>query len=54
MIAAVDATIATKLAAKFEIKGFPTIKYFNKGSPKPEEYDGGRTAPGTFMSVHAC
>jgi len=40
-LAKVDATIATGLASKFGIKGFPTIKFFKYG--KPQEYSGGRT-----------
>jgi len=44
IIAAVDATESKNLASKFEIKGFPTIKFFPKGSTKAEEYTGGRTA----------
>ena len=44
VIAAVDATDASATASKYEVKGYPTIKYFPKGSKEPEEYDGGRTA----------
>ena len=43
-IAAVDATAAQALASKYGIKGYPTIKFFPKGSTTPEEYKGGRTA----------
>ena len=45
VIAAVDATVASKSASKYGIKGYPTIKFFPKGSSTPTEYDGGRTAP---------
>jgi len=38
----VDATIETKLAEKYGVQGFPTIKFFKKGTPM--EYSGGRTA----------
>jgi len=37
----VDATIETKLAEKYGIQGFPTLKFFKKG--KVIEYNGGRT-----------
>jgi len=43
-IAALDATEASEVAARFEVKGYPTIKYFPKGSTTPEDYNGGRTA----------
>jgi protein disulfide-isomerase A1 len=40
-LAKVDATESEKLAKQYEIKGFPTIKYFKNG--KPSDYNGGRT-----------
>jgi protein disulfide-isomerase A1 len=40
-IAKVDATGAPESAERFEVQGYPTLKYFVKG--EPEEYDGGRT-----------
>lgn len=39
--AAVDATKAKKLAKKFDVSGFPTIKYFVDGKAK-FKYEGGR------------
>jgi len=39
-LAKVDATEAKSLGSKYEIKGFPTIKYFNQGSVS--DYSGGR------------
>jgi protein disulfide-isomerase A6 len=44
VIAAVDATENMELADKYEVKGYPTIKYFPKGSTTAQEYGGGRTA----------
>jgi protein disulfide-isomerase A6 len=44
IIAAIDATEHKESAKKFEIKGFPTIKYFPKGSTDAQDYDGGRSA----------
>lgn len=41
-VGTVDATVNTKLAEKYQIRGFPTIKYFKLG--KVEEYDRGRSA----------
>jgi len=38
----VDATVETKLAEKYGVQGFPTIKFFKKGVPT--DYSGGRTA----------
>lgn len=43
IIAAVDATESPDLGSRFEVKGYPTIKYFAKGAADvAEEYTGGR------------
>ncbi|KAH0621975.1 hypothetical protein JD844_023799 [Phrynosoma platyrhinos] len=41
-LAAVDATVNQVLASRYGIRGFPTIKIFQKGED-PVDYDGGRT-----------
>lgn len=41
-LAAVDATRSKRLAEKFALKGFPTLKYFENGQFK-FDYNGGRT-----------
>lgn len=43
-IAALDATTANAIAAKYSVSGYPTIKFFPKGSTTPVDYSGGRTA----------
>jgi protein disulfide-isomerase A6 len=44
VIAKVDADAHKSLGQKFGVEGFPTLKWFPRGSPdSPEEYDGGRS-----------
>jgi protein disulfide-isomerase A6 len=44
VIAKVDADAHRDLGSRFGVSGFPTLKWFPKGSSKPEDYEGGRTA----------
>lgn len=46
-LGALDATVNTLKASKYEIKGYPTIKFFapgKKDADSVQEYDGGRTS----------
>ena len=42
VIAEVDCTEEEAVCSKFGVSGYPTLKYFEKGSDKPLEYQGGR------------
>jgi len=44
IIAKVDADAHRELGSRFDVKGFPTLKWFPAGQPsEPEKYEGGRT-----------
>jgi len=43
VIAKVDADAHKDLGGRFDVHGFPTLKWFPKGSTTPEAYEGGRT-----------
>ena len=42
-LAKVDATEEPDLAAKFDVGGYPTLKFFKNNDDTPIEYGGGRT-----------
>ena len=44
VVARVDADAHSDLGSKYGVQGFPTLKWFPKGSTEPESYEGGRTA----------
>jgi protein disulfide-isomerase A6 len=44
VIADVDADAHKDLATRFGVSGFPTLKFFKKGSTDPVDYNGGREA----------
>eukprot|EP01123_Difflugia_compressa_P005751 TRINITY_DN17875_c1_g1_i1.p1 TRINITY_DN17875_c1_g1~~TRINITY_DN17875_c1_g1_i1.p1 ORF type:complete len:349 (+),score=80.65 TRINITY_DN17875_c1_g1_i1:1056-2102(+) len=44
VIADVDADQYKELATRFGVSGFPTLKFFKKGSTTPSDYSGGREA----------
>lgn len=44
----VDATVATEVAGRFEVQGYPTIKILKNG--EPVDYDGDRTEKGKNSS----
>jgi len=44
VVAKVDADAHKDLGGRFDVHGFPTLKWFPKGSTEPESYEGGRTA----------
>jgi protein disulfide-isomerase A1 len=41
----IDTTVEKELGSRFEIKGFPTLKFFIKGNSHPIDFEGGRTPP---------
>ncbi|KAL7747687.1 hypothetical protein RI367_006976 [Sorochytrium milnesiophthora] len=43
VIAKIDADEHKSIGSRFKVQGFPTIKFFPKGSKTPEDYSGGRS-----------
>lgn len=50
-IAKVDATVEKDLAEKFQIQGFPTLKYFVNG--EPVDYNGERTKEAIYDWINS-
>lgn len=50
ILAAVDATINRKISGRFDIGGFPTLKYFENGILK-SDYNGKRSADDLYSFV---
>jgi protein disulfide-isomerase A6 len=53
-IGKVDATVHQKLASRFQIQGYPTIKFFGAGKKednKAEDYKGGRDSDSMVQFV---
>jgi protein disulfide-isomerase A6 len=55
VIAKVDADEHRELGTRFGVTGFPTLKFFPKGSTTPEDYNGGRSPEDiiTFINSRA-
>lgn len=43
-LAAVDCTKETGLGSRFDVRGYPTVKFFPDGPASAEDYASGRTA----------
>eukprot|EP00003_Mantamonas_plastica_P000209 TRINITY_DN101_c0_g1_i2.p1 TRINITY_DN101_c0_g1~~TRINITY_DN101_c0_g1_i2.p1 ORF type:complete len:375 (+),score=141.23 TRINITY_DN101_c0_g1_i2:40-1164(+) len=52
-IAKVDADAHRDLGSRFGVSGFPTLKWFPKGSKDPKDYTGGRSADELVKWVNA-
>lgn len=50
-LAKVDATVETELAKRFDIKGYPTLKFWQEGKEEPVDYDGGRDKDGKVSAL---
>ena len=47
LLGAVDATVEADLASKFDVSGYPTLKFFKKGAAV--DYDGPRHEAGKSL-----
>ena len=50
-LAKLDATVHEKAAKRFNIAGFPTLKFWKEGEPEPVDYDGDRTSDGKIQFI---
>jgi protein disulfide-isomerase A6 len=55
VIAKVDATEEQELGSRFDVSGYPTLKFFPAGSSTPEDYQGGREVEDfvEYLNTHA-
>lgn len=52
LIAKVDCDDHKSICSKYGVSGFPTIKWFSKGSLEPKDYSGGRTVESLLEFVN--
>ncbi|KAJ1993451.1 hypothetical protein H4R33_000644 [Dimargaris cristalligena] len=54
LVTKVDATVEPELGTRYDVQGYPTLKFFPAGSDTPIEYDVGRTEEDlvTFLNTH--
>jgi len=50
-IGAVDMTTDQSVGAPYDVKGFPTLKFFGIKKQSPEDYNGARTAQGIVSYI---
>jgi len=53
VVAKVDADAHRDLGSRFDVHGFPTLKWFPKGATTPESYEGGRTADDLITFINS-
>jgi len=52
IIARIDGTDHRSLMDKYNVRGYPTLKWFPKGSTEPDEFDGKRTGEGIVEFIN--